>query len=836
MTIGSPRLLASASLVLLLAGGASAAAHAGQASGNEEDLVIAQAYVSDLHPVDPHAAGDTAALHVSATLGQQTSHTLIALTLAPAGMPTLRLTQTQDPQDNQRPELVALLACPLTESYPSQVDPADPPAYDCAKASVTGIAGAGGVWTFDLTSLRQAWAPQSGVAVVAGEPQDAEPGQTWQLAFDPNQTAVVRPALPVPFADAAVRSEDGSTASGSTPGGATSPAGPTFEPDAISALPDPAGDGAAIATTPLPPAVAEPPAPSAGQPVTVDAVATEVRERVPTWAWIVMVVLGALCAALAAALGSARRKEAQSSPYADGRVPMTSAWRALRESPALTAASVVVLLVAFIAAGNAGPVSTFVDQYTAGTPDGSGTEPATDGNVGGSAPDPVDGSGPAGSAAATSDIPSTPPGTPRAAGSIRNPGSPGTSGTSGSMNCTYSCSIPYQGDGRTPFGPAPKPAGGNGGRTAVGVTDDTLRIGVIGSRNTSDFNGADAMQGLKAFVNKINAVEGGIYGRKIAFDYYGTNNDTPEGGVAAARQVISRNVGAVIINGVDGADAAGQVLGQAGVPFLSSQSSYESLKTQPTVFTVTSPVEDHARGLVNFMVDRLGQRSKICFFVTNTNLWRSAVIPTLREQAKKRGVEVPVIAETQYTQTSFVAQLKQMQDSGCTGVGMFTILESVGIVRDAKSINYNPVFSGDEWTFDVLVQGEYGAAGSFYGMKVLRLIGTADEPGFDDYFRDSKTYTPDDIALPDAAVHYAIAQLAVEGLKRAGPRLTRDTFVEGLLSFRKFSTKGILDETTYTREDRAGTHTVYTAECCSTAQDGTTRWKKLDGWRRWDGF
>ena len=745
-----------------------------------DQVVTDQATVADHYPVDPAPADGQ--LHVTVTAGQQTDHVFVRLSRPDVSSLVMAVSAATGTP--------SLQACPLTQPYPSAVDPANPPAYDCTRWAVPGVLEASS-WTFALEGRHA-----TGLAIVARSPIVPD---TWQVALDPAKTvASVAPPVSLPSIGA-------QTEPPSAPALSSAPAA------RVGVLPAPMPAGPSAPS----PAVAAP-APGPAQ-LSVTPASAATRERVPVWAWVLLVVLGALAVGLAVALFQARRGTPE--------VSTLLAWRTLRESPALTAATSVLLVAAFIGSGFVGGTGNPTETALGQEPGSS--SPQAPGNLEPGAP----------------GSPTTAPSTgatlgPTTRGVAPGPGQAVPTGaptTNSRPSCRWYCDIAYQGNGTTPYGPAPKPRTGNGGATAVGVTADTIRVGVIGTGSSANFNGADATQGLKAYINKINQVEGGIYGRKIVLDYYSTNNDTPEGGVGAARQVIANDFAAVIINGIDGSDAAGQVLSKAGVPFINGQSSQPALANQPSVFTVLSTIEEHARGLVGFMAGRLHVGSKICFFVTNTNLWRSAVVPALKSEAKKRGVTIPVIAETETTQTSFTAQLKQMQDAGCTGVGMFTVLEEVGIVRDAKTLNYHPTFSGDEWTVDVLVQGQYGQSSLFSGMKVLRLIGTADEPGFRDYEHDSRTYTGGN-ALPDAAVHYAIAQVAVEGLKRAGPRLIHRTLTEGLFTLRAFSTKGILDVITYTPADRTGSHTVYTAQCCGTAADGTSRWVKLDGWRRFDAF
>jgi ABC-type branched-subunit amino acid transport system substrate-binding protein len=91
------------------------------------------------------------------------------------------------------------------------------------------------------------------------------------------------------------------------------------------------------------------------------------------------------------------------------------------------------------------------------------------------------------------------------AGSATTGGTSGTAGTSGTSGST----------GGTTGGGAPAPAGGNGGATDVGVTDNSILLG-----NVSDLSGPvpglfqGAVIGTQAYLAKVNA-GGGVYGRQL---------------------------------------------------------------------------------------------------------------------------------------------------------------------------------------------------------------------------------------------------------------------------------------------------------------------------------
>ncbi len=71
------------------------------------------------------------------------------------------------------------------------------------------------------------------------------------------------------------------------------------------------------------------------------------------------------------------------------------------------------------------------------------------------------------------------------------------------------------------------------------------------------------------------------------------------------------------------------------------------------------------------------------------------------------------------------------------------------------------------------------------------------------FVRQMSRLYPDEIPGTHSRIGYAAAQLVVEGLRRAGPDLTRDGFIEALESLRDW-TGGLIPSISYTPVDHRG--------------------------------
>jgi hypothetical protein len=192
-------------------------------------------------------------LPVSMRLGEVTRVAAIGMTFdAPAGTQVnrlvLRLPEAEGPlvQQGSGP---SVRACPITDFLVTEEngEAANIPSADCEVAQATGERGDDGTWTFDLTSIAQAWA--SGTVTVNGirlEPVGEAPA-TFQVAFAGHDDATIEADLVAgaggadPFGDLTAGTVDDFGAGfGGDGGSAFADPGPTADPGAPAASSSPA--------------------------------------------------------------------------------------------------------------------------------------------------------------------------------------------------------------------------------------------------------------------------------------------------------------------------------------------------------------------------------------------------------------------------------------------------------------------------------------------------------------------------------------------------------------------------------------------------------------------
>ncbi len=179
-------------------------------------------------------------------------------------------------------------------------------------------------------------------------------------------------------------------------------------------------------------------------------------------------------------------------------------------------------------------------------------------------------------------------------GSGTSPGTTGTSGTTGSGTTGTSGTGSSTGTsgtgGPTTGGSADfrqAPAGGNGGKTDVGITADSITIA-----NISDVSGAvpglfeDARFATQAYVKYFAARYGTIYGRKLVLKTYDSQLDS---GANRSATIESCDVAFAGVGSVSAFDqGAAEPTRKCGIPDLRGLATTDQMKAVPNVYPINA--------------------------------------------------------------------------------------------------------------------------------------------------------------------------------------------------------------------------------------------------------
>lgn len=313
----------------------------------------------------------------------------------------------------------------------------------------------------------------------------------------------------------------------------------------------------------------------------------------------------------------------------------------------------------------------------------------------------------------------------------------------------------------------------------VGVTDDKILVGTFQAMSGPVAGiGRPMAQGMQAYFNYINE-NGGIYGREIEL-IVADDQFNPAKTVVEVRRMVEQDGVFAIVGGLGtpGILAVQDYLNNNKVPFVyQGGGSIEfSLPPKKYIFPVQPNYIVEGNIVINYLVEQGHERIAIVYRnAEDGQEFSESAVGTL----KSLGMEPVANIAVDPFKSDFTPEVTRLLSAKPDAVAVMLFLpQSVGLVRQAKQYGmtdqrYLLTYSNADETYLQLA----GEAGD--GVEVLAWVAVdftnPQEPAIQIY---QKYYNQ----IPNA---YAIAgmiaaEVFVEGVKRAGPDLTREKLVEAL--------------------------------------------------------
>jgi branched-chain amino acid transport system substrate-binding protein len=330
--------------------------------------------------------------------------------------------------------------------------------------------------------------------------------------------------------------------------------------------------------------------------------------------------------------------------------------------------------------------------------------------------------------------------------------------------------------------PEASPAATN--QEVQGVTDTEIKLGThLPLSQTPAAVYAGIGYGMQAYFNYINDTEGGVYGRKITFlirdDHY-NGADTKE----VVQKLVEQDKVFAIVAGLGEPThfTVWKYLEERGIPDLFISSGISDW-TDPVVRTRFggNPVYAQEGEMLGQYIAENYNGKKLGLLIENTAFGEEG------EAAIRRGIEgsdVEVVARETYEVVDWdlSAETQALKNSGAEVIAAYAVAPAAGsMIKTAREIlNWDVPFVvtgvlADE-TFINLAGPENaeGTVSVVFGHQVYE----TDHPGIQKYMEVMEAY---DTEVSNYSLYgYIMAELTVEGLKRAGPNLTVDTLVDAL--------------------------------------------------------
>jgi branched-chain amino acid transport system substrate-binding protein len=432
--------------------------------------------------------------------------------------------------------------------------------------------------------------------------------------------------------------------------------------------------------------------------------------------------------------------------------------------------------------------------------------------AGASAAASTGGATPSGGAGAASSA--TPAAGAKASGSASTGGGTGQAAGSGSTPAARSAaggakSSPSGSAGAPAPAPAPTPgapgAGTPGAGDKTGVTQSDVLFGIhmplSGPVGVLVGNG---WKGTDAYFKAVNDA-GGVNGRKLKL-VVDDDKYSAQGAATAIRDLVdTKKVFAVACPvGVDQCSVTVDYANSKGVPFLSGGFREKYLEDKPWAFPVTASYPYGGARLLDYMFQKRGYTTKRkigLFWLHSENLDEMGAVSDQELAKLTGGAKFAVKYPAEKDQSDFSAAVTKFQSAGVDTVWIHVAPDlSTKFAAQAKLLGYQP-----QYVFTIPVGGDIWAAAAGGNLdKAFGLAGFADPQwsGTASFQQQFHKYYPDEQADEFNLLCYAIGVVYVEGLKKSGPDLGRDSFARAMAKV-DIDT-GISQPISYTQRGRIG--------------------------------
>lgn len=357
---------------------------------------------------------------------------------------------------------------------------------------------------------------------------------------------------------------------------------------------------------------------------------------------------------------------------------------------------------------------------------------------------------------------------------------------------------------------------------ADGVTDTEIHIGQWGPQTGPAAPWGSVARGTDAYFKMLNA-EGGIHGRKIVYHYF-DDGYNPAKTVAGVKQLQESSHGIFAwVGGVGSATgmAVKDYLMERKVPWVSPSAGSLAWIDPPQkyLFAVYPLYVIEAKALVKYAVETL-QKKRIAIVYQNDEYGKNGV-KGAKHQLASYGMELVAAIPQNVSDTDLKPHVTKLIKSEADTVLLW--MGPAGAARTlgtARAMRFTPQWMNSSTLSDYPLM--YKITRGLWEGVITASFGAmpnSDDPLVLKYKKDAY----EQFAAKDERwgtffiAGMGFAEPLVEGLKRAGRNLTRETLVEAMEGIRNF--QGIMGKVSFKPFDpndimsRQGQTSVFIAQC-----------------------
>ncbi|EFI33720.1 Extracellular ligand-binding receptor [Desulfonatronospira thiodismutans ASO3-1] len=366
-----------------------------------------------------------------------------------------------------------------------------------------------------------------------------------------------------------------------------------------------------------------------------------------------------------------------------------------------------------------------------------------------------------------------------------------------------------------------------------GVTEDTIRVGSsLALSGHASFLGTQTLQGAQAYIKHINE-QGGVHGRQIELISYDDAYDPARCLANTQKLIVEDQVFSLFSYvGTPTTVKALPLIEEAEIPLLGIFTGASDFREpfNRNIINIRASYYQETEAAVTHFVEELGLDEIAVFYQ-----YDAYGLDGLRgtELALKEYDLAPV-ATGSYTRGTLDIEdgLQSIMESGAEAVVMVGTYDACSrFIQTARERGFEPIFHNVSFVGAEEMARILGPAGD--GVIITQVVPPPDSLvsqallwGVQEFVDLYCRYFPEEDPNMVALEGFINAKVLVEGLKRAGSDLNRESFIQGIQTIQDFSL-GIANTLNFGPKDHQGLTRVY----FTVLKDG-----KLELLTDWDKF
>jgi len=341
----------------------------------------------------------------------------------------------------------------------------------------------------------------------------------------------------------------------------------------------------------------------------------------------------------------------------------------------------------------------------------------------------------------------------------------------------------------------------------TGVTESQVVLGqsAVFSGPAADL-GTEMRNGALAYFNHVNA-QGGVNGRKIVLKSLDDRYE-PDNAAKATKQLVEEDKVFALFGyvGTPTFNASAPIIKEARIPLVSAFTGAESLRDPVIryVFNVRASYFDETEQIVQHLTSMGIDR--IAVFYQN-DAYGKAGLEGVQRAAKKRNMAIAGTATVERNSQDVKKAVAEMVKLDPQAIVMISAYKScAAFIRDMKKAGKSPSFWNVSFVGSKALAKELGPEGR--GVQISQVVPFP----WDDSIPVVREYTRLLKASGSGEPNFSSlegfisAKVIVEGMRRAGKNLTRDSLIRALETMEPYDVGGF--KVYYSAEDHRGSRYV----------------------------